>query len=61
MGFVITEIFTALKGPGAQMEIVRQIAQGKSMDEAFENVFGTTWKSAVPIIARVIAAERTKR
>lgn len=61
VGFVITEIFTALKGPGAQMEIVRQIAQGKSMDEAFENVFSTPWKSAVPIIARVIASERAKR
>jgi hypothetical protein len=61
VGFVITEIFTALKGPGAQMEIVRQIAQGKSMDDAFENVFGTPWKSAVPIIARVIATERAKR
>jgi hypothetical protein len=31
------------------------------MDEAFENVFGTPWKSAVPIIARVIATERAKR
>lgn len=61
VGFVITEMFTALKGPGAQMEIVRQIAQGKSMDEAFENVFGTPWKTAIPIIARVIAAERAKR
>jgi hypothetical protein len=61
VGFVITEIFTALKGPGAQMEIVRQIAQGKSMDEAFENVFGTPWKTAIPIIAKVIASERAKR
>ena len=61
VGFVITEMFTALKGPGAQMEIVRQIAQGKSMDEAFENVFGTPWKTAIPIIARVIAAERAKK
>jgi len=47
--------------PGAQMEIVRQIAQGKSMDEAFENVFGTPWKTAIPIIAKVIASERAKR
>jgi hypothetical protein len=58
VGFVITEMFTALKGPEAQMEIVRQIAQGKSMDEAFESVFGTPWKTAVPIIARTIAKER---
>jgi hypothetical protein len=60
IGFVITEMFTALKGPEAQMEIVRQIAQGKSMDEAFENIFGTPWKTAVPIIARTIAKERAK-
>jgi hypothetical protein len=60
VGFVITEMFTALKGPEAQMEIVRQIAQGKSMDEAFENIFGTPWKAAVPIIARTIAKERAK-
>jgi hypothetical protein len=60
VGFVITEMFTALKGPEAQMEIVRQIAQGKSMDEAFENIFGTPWKTAVPIIARTIAKERAK-
>jgi hypothetical protein len=31
------------------------------MDEAFGNVFGTPWKSAIPIIARVIATERAKR
>jgi hypothetical protein len=60
VGFMITEIFTALKGPDAQMEIIRQIAQGKSMDEAFESVFSTPWKEAVPIIARVIAKERAK-
>jgi hypothetical protein len=57
---MITEMFTAIKGPGAQMEIVRLIAQGKSMDEAFESVFGTPWKTAVPIIARTIAKERSK-
>lgn len=60
VGFMIAEMFTAIKGPGAQMEIVRLIAQGKSMDEAFESVFGTPWKTAVPIIARTIAKERSK-
>jgi hypothetical protein len=61
VGFMITEMFTALKGPDAQMEIVKQIAQGKSMDEAFENIFGTPWKTAVPIIARIIAKEKARR
>ena len=60
VGFMITEIFTALKGPDSQMEIAKQIARGKTMDEAFENVFGTPWKSAVPIIARVLANVRAK-
>jgi hypothetical protein len=60
VGFVITEMFTAVKGPDAQMEIVRLLARGANMDEAFEKVFGVSWKETVPIIARVIAKERAK-
>lgn len=58
VGFMITEIFAAIKGPDSQMEIIKQIANGKTMDQAFESVFGTPWKTAVPIIAKLISEER---
>lgn len=60
VGFMITEILSALKGPGVQMEIIRLIANGKSMDQAFESIFGTPWKSAVGEIAALISAERAR-
>lgn len=60
VGFMITEILSALKGPGVQMEIIKLIAKGKSMDQAFESIFGTPWKSAVGEIASLISAERAR-
>ncbi len=60
IGFMINEIFAALKGPNAQMELYRKVASGKSFDEAFEEIFGASWKLAVPVIARVLASERIR-
>ena len=60
VGFMVTEIFTALKGPDSQMELFRLIANGKTMDDAFETIFGMPWKTAVPLIAKLISDERAK-
>lgn len=60
VGFMVTEILSAVKGPDIQMQIIKSIANGKSMDEAFETEFGIPWAKAVPIIARLIADERAK-
>ena len=60
VGFMVTEIFAALKGPDSQMELFRLIANGKTMDEAFETIFGMPWKTAVPLIAKLISDERAK-
>ena len=60
VGFLINEIFASIKGPNVQMELFRKIALGKSFDEAFEDIFGAPWKSVVPLISRVLAAERAR-
>lgn len=60
VGFLITEIMSAIKGPGVQMDIIKLIAGGKSMDEAFESIFGGSWKSAVTAIAELISKERAR-
>ena len=60
IGFMVNEIFASLKGPNVQMELFKAVAKGKSFDQAFEDIFGTPWKSAVPIIARVLANVRAK-
>jgi hypothetical protein len=60
IGFMVTEIMSALKGPGVQMELIKLIASGKSMDQAFESIFDTPWKSAVSEMAILIAKERAR-
>ena len=58
---MINEIFAALKGPNAQMELYKTVAAGNTFDQAFEDIFGAPWKSAVPVIARVLASERIRK
>ena len=61
VGFMINEIFAALKGPNAQMELYKKVASGKSFDEAFEEIFDAPWKLAVPVIARVLASDQIRK
>lgn len=60
VGFMVTEIFTAVKGPDSQMQLFKLFADGKDMDAAFESVFGVPWKTTVPIIAKLISEERAR-
>ena len=60
VGFMINEIFASIKGPTVQMDLFKEVANGKTFAEAFEKVFGMPWKYAAPIIARVIAKETGK-
>jgi len=57
VGFAVTEILTALKGPAATMELFDLVAQGSSYEEAFEKTYGIKWLDAVPIISRTIYKE----
>lgn len=61
VGFMINEIFAALKGPNAQMELYKKVAAGDTFEKAFEEIFGAPWKSAVPVISRVLASERIRK
>jgi hypothetical protein len=57
VGFAVTEILTAIKGPAATMDLINLIAQGNSYDQAFEKAYGIKWVEAVPIISRTILKE----
>ena len=57
VGFAVTEILTALKGPAATMELINLVAQGDTYDQAFEKTYGIKWVDAVPIISRTILKE----
>jgi hypothetical protein len=54
MGNYLVEIFVALKGPSVMLDFHEQMAQKKSFDIIFQDIFGTTWNDAKPELVKVI-------
>jgi hypothetical protein len=54
VGFMVTEILTALNGPDSVMQILKKVASGKSYQDSFKEIYGISWSEAVPILARTI-------
>jgi hypothetical protein len=50
----VVEILVALKGPDSIISMFAAIGQGKRFDLAFESVYGISYESAKPIIARIL-------
>lgn len=57
IGFQVLEILAAIAGPQSTMEIFVEMAEGKSFNEAFENIYKITWAKAVPTIANVLSVQ----
>jgi len=54
MGYYLIQILVALKGPSVMLDFYDQMAQGKSFETIFQNLFGVTWNEAKPEIAKTI-------
>lgn len=54
VGMLVSEIFTAIKGPQVNMELFSDVASGMSFEDAFSLRFGITWEEAAPLIAKSI-------
>jgi len=54
LGTRISEMLVALKGPTIFTQLDNLMAQGKSYDQAFQSIFGTSWESAQPTIAKIL-------
>nr|QOV08874.1 hypothetical protein HULAb132A11_00029 [Candidatus Nanopelagicales bacterium] len=57
LGAMLIETLTALKGPGSTMEIWKLMSTGQSFNQAFENIYGTSFDKALPIISKAIALQ----
>jgi len=55
IGMLISEIFTAIKGPAINIQIFEDISDGMTYEQSFEKHFGQSWDSAVPLIAKSIS------
>ena len=54
IGFLALEAMSAIKGPGIQIDIMLDIANGKSFEESFEYRFGVSWEKSIPLLSDYI-------
>ncbi len=57
VGFLVSEILAAIKGPDVIMQMYKDVAGGKSFETVFAETFGMTWADAVPILSKALAKE----
>lgn len=57
IGFIAVEALVSIGGISSTFEVVDKYASGMTFDQAFENVYGISWVSAKPILARVVSKQ----
>jgi len=55
LGMLVSEIFTAIKGPAINIQIFKDISDGMTYEESFEKHIGVKWTDAVPLLAKSIS------
>jgi hypothetical protein len=57
IGYAATEVLVAIGGPQSTMALLAQTASGQTWAEAFQSVYGISWKDGADILGKVLAAE----
>ena len=57
LGAMFVEILVALKGPDSTMQMWKVASSGVKFDAAFEQVYGTPFSKALPIMSKAIALQ----
>jgi hypothetical protein len=57
IGFAATEVLVAIGGPQSTMALLAQTASSLTWAEAFQSVYGISWKNGSDILGKVLAAE----
>lgn len=53
VGLYICEILISLKGPESIINLYGEYLDTEDFDKSFENIYGTTWRKAYPILSKV--------
>ena len=61
IGAMVTEILVTLKGPDSILGVYRQLASGKTFEQAFQSEFDSSWDEALPYISKAISAQLIKQ
>jgi len=61
IGYFTIESLVALKGIDSPMELIVQVSNGATFEEAFAKVYGITWAEAAPILAKAVSKQFMNR
>lgn len=61
IGFAATEVLVAIGGPRSTMALTAKTADGLSWADAFQAVYGISWKEGAEVLGKVLAAEYAAR
>ena len=61
IGYFTIESLVALKGIDSPMELIVQVSNGATFEEAFAKVYGITWVEAAPILAKAVSKQFMNR
>jgi hypothetical protein len=54
VGYLVNEALASLKGPAINMQLFRDVANGKTWEQAFEADLGIPWSDALPKLAAIL-------
>ena len=57
IGYAATEVLVAIGGPQSTMALLAKTASGLTWAEAFQAVYGISWKDGAETLGKVLAAE----
>jgi hypothetical protein len=55
LGYITIECLVALKGIDSPTELIVQVSNGLTFEEAFAKVYGISWNEASPILAKTVS------
>jgi hypothetical protein len=61
IGYITMESLVALRGIDSPMEVILQVSNGSTFEEAFAKVYGIAWAQAAPILAKSVSQQFLKR
>jgi hypothetical protein len=57
VGFLTMEELVAIKGVDSPMQLILEVSNGLTFEQAFKKVYGVDWSEAEPILAQVVSKE----
>ena len=58
VGSLVSEVLVAIAGPNSFLDLFKVTGEGKTFAQAFESIYGITWKDASRIISKAIVAQQ---